>query len=263
MKKFPTPIRSTIIAIFLFFIMGCSISPASAWIVYHEADRLWRMRPDGSDIKQVTSSGWHGEYSPDNSKIVYSEFYDTGIWLADADGANPVRLTSFGSGPTWSPDGDRLAFHVGGQAGASRSIWIMNADGSDAHQVSTVPGSFPDWSPLGDKILFHGEVNSGIWLISPDGSSEMQLYRDGAYPAWSVDGEKISYVNLYDWCIWVMDEDGTGQRKLTDHGGLHPAWSDDGLQIVYETTEGIWIINSDGTGDHRINKEGKNPDWSN
>jgi Tol biopolymer transport system component len=151
-----------------------------------------------------------------------------------------------------------------------------------AQQLTRTNGSFPHWSPLGDQIIFHGEVNNGIWLISPDGSHERLLYREGGYPAWSPDGAEIAYVNLMDWCIWLMNADGTEMRKLTDHKGIHPTWSPDGSQIAYaglqRGDEGIWVVNGDGSGDHRIGPpEGtaqptpvgkialkpNHPDWSN
>ena len=240
------------------------------------------MAPDGSRLIQLTDFGWFAEYSPDNSKIAFGEFYENGVWVANADGTDPFRLTASGSAPAWSPDGSKLAFHVGGTAGAERHIWIMNADGTSVRQLSRTNGSFPNWSPQGDKILFHGEVNSGIWLISPDGSEEMLLDREGGYPAWSPDGTEIAYVDLKDWCIWVMNADGTDKRKLTDHRGIHPTWSPDGSQIAYEVSQrddaGICVINADGSGDHRISPQGgtaqataaddtlpqrKHPDWSN
>ena len=271
--------------LFLFILVaGCSPNTAlpaeSSMLIYHTAwvireddelktdlEELWRMLPDGSDTARIAATGWFGEYSPDNSQIAYSEPYDNGIWVMNADGTDPVQLTSFGSSPAWSPDGSRLAFHVGGAKGAERQIWIMEADGTDTHQLSNVNGSFPNWSPEGTKIIFHGEVNNGIWSISPDGSNETLLYRYGGYPAWSPDGSQIAYVNLEDWRIWIMDADGGNQRKLTDRTGLQPAWSPDGSQIAYESAEnkksGIFVINIDGSDDHMVMEGGFHPDWSN
>ena len=261
------------VVVLAFFLAGCTRPPANSTLIYHadwlrtEARGIWQMTPAGDNLIQIAPSGWFGDYSSDNSRIAYGEPYDNGVWVVNADSANPVQLTAFGGAPAWSPDGSRLAFHVGGVKGAGRYLWIMNADGTDARQLSAVNGSFPDWSPLGDKILFHGEVNNGIWSIEPDGSNERLLYRQGGYPAWSPDGKKIAYVDLLDWCIWVMDADGQNKRRLTDHKGLNPAWSSDGLQIAYEALEkkktSIRVINSDGSGDHLIIDEGRNPDWSN
>ncbi len=36
--------------------------------------------------------------------------------------------------PTFSPDGTQIAY-VDGVGDHSHSVWVMNADGSDAHQI--------------------------------------------------------------------------------------------------------------------------------
>jgi hypothetical protein len=236
-------------------------------IIYHSdyGAGIWRIKPDGSDKTQLSTHGWFAEYSPNNSKIAFSDFYDNGIWIMNADGTNPLQLTSSGSAPSWSPDGSQIAYFIGGTAGADRRIWIMNADGTNAYQLSDNPGSFPKWSPKGDRIAYHGESNNGIWLINSDGSNEVQLYMSGGYPAWSPEGDKIAYASLADWNIWVMNSDGTGKTNLTGHKGISPSWSGDGMQIAYEdlaSNKGIWIINLDGSGDQKVANEGHSPDWS-
>jgi len=237
-------------------------------ILYHanHGAGIWRMNPDGSGKTQLSDHGWFAEYSPDNTKIAFGDFYQNGIWVMNADGTNQKQLTKSGNAPTWSPDGKKIAYHDGDTEGKNRRIWVMNADGTNAHQLSKNPSSFPKWSPNGKKIAYHGEVNNGIWLINPDGTGETQLYKLGGYPAWSPGGKKIAYVSLTDWYIWTMNADGTGKTKLTDRKGIHPTWSSDATKIAYEdlaNNKGIWVINADGSGDHMINKEGHAPDWSN
>ena len=237
-------------------------------ILYHanHGAGIWRMNPDGSGKTQLSDHGWFAEYSPDNTKIAFGDFYQNGIWVMNADGTNQKQLTKSGNAPTWSPDGKKIAYHDGDTEGKNRRIWVMNADGTNAHQLSKNPSSFPKWSPNGKKIAYHGEVNNGIWLINPDGTGETQLYTLGGYPAWSPGGKKIAYVSLTDWYIWTMNADGTGKTKLTDRKGIHPTWSSDATKIAYEdlaNNKGIWVINADGSGDHMINKEGHAPDWSN
>lgn len=61
---------------------------------------------------------------------------------APADGSDVKQLTDspdFDGQPTWSPDGTMIAF--ANDRGASRDIYIMNADGSRQVDVS---GNGPD-----------------------------------------------------------------------------------------------------------------------
>jgi Tol biopolymer transport system component len=266
MKKYTLPACAVLISLFLLVIAGCSPDPNT--LIFHKSreEGIWRIKADGTGEIQISSSGWFAEYSPNNRQIAFSEFYDEGVWVMKSNGKNAVRLTTAGSSPSWSPDGKQLVYYTGGARGADRYLWIVNADGTNPHQLSRVNGSFPDWSPKGDKIIFHGEVNNGIWLISPDGSAETVLDPLGAYPAWSPDGKEIAFINLNDWCVWVMQADGTGKRKLTERTGLQPTWSSDGKQIAYEVSggdeAGLWIVNVDGTGDHQLIDHGMAPDWS-
>lgn len=233
-------------------------------IIYH-ADfgaGIWRMNSDGSGQTQLTNHGWFAEYSPDNTKIAFGDFYNNGIWVMNADGTGQIQLTASGGAPTWSPDSSKIAYFVGDQTGASRRIWVMNVDGTGATQISDNPGSFPKWSPDGTKIAYHGEVNNGIWLINPDGTGEVQLYAGGAYPTWSPDGKQMAYTLLSDWCIWIMNADGTGKTKISNQTGDLADWCANGIQIAFEHADGIWIINTDGTNEYLINKEGHAPDWS-
>lgn len=280
MNKLLRFLPGVLLAVWLLVLPGCAKPPGGEMILYHTQSSenraqtaLWQVDPNDGKPEKLTDFGWSGAYSPDNKSIAFGEFYSSGIWVLKVGSGAPVRLTDFGSSPAWSPDGKMIAFHSGGTAGAERYIWVMNADGSDARQISSVNGSQPDWSPDGKQIVFHGEVNNGIWLINPDGSGETQLLRLGAYPAWSPDGSKIAYVSLEDWCIWVMNADGSAQQKLTDHGGLSPAWSADGARIAYDGGRrnasgdpvdlGIWIINADGSGDHFAIEDGNDADWTN
>ena len=77
--------------------------------------------------------------------------------LADA----PRQLTREGTRnqrARWSPDGQRIALIS--NRGGSQQVWVMDADGGNARQVTDVPGEADGvlWSPDGRRLLFHVQV---------------------------------------------------------------------------------------------------------
>jgi Tol biopolymer transport system component len=59
------------------------------------------MKADGSEAKLIAENGIHSSWSPDGTKIVYSN--SNGIWLVDIQGDEPEQITPFGSDPAWRP----------------------------------------------------------------------------------------------------------------------------------------------------------------
>jgi uncharacterized protein YjdB len=106
--------------------------------------RIWTMKPDGSDARQVTAGmDWQPAWSPDGTTIAFQRtgvalFGD--IWLVDAEGGNERALVGAylpgpQDSPAWSPDGRLVAFgstHEGYGSGETlrRQIYTVWADGS-------------------------------------------------------------------------------------------------------------------------------------
>lgn len=221
-------------------------------------------------------------WSPDGRRIALGMNYvpggpqtvDANIELAliDADGTNPVRLTDhegLDRTPSWSPDGDRLAYFTatdpireydgGGQG--SNGIWVMAADGSDRHQISSGDGlaTFPAWSPKGDEIAFvqfgpGGE--SEIAVMSPEGSDVRRLtdFNGEVFgPEWSPDGKSVGFVGVTEdetRGIYAIDTQSGRTTRLFElgskPGATTLAWSPTGHEIAYpvyrKDAAAIWIL---------------------
>ena len=128
---------------------------------------IYIMRADGTHIRRLTKN-WNASdrspsFSPDGKRIVFLSNRDaTGgagnaeIWVMDTKGKHAVNLTHspyIDDHPAWSPDGSRIVFERAvGWPG--RQIFVMNADGSDQHQVGALDGLRPTWSPDGKQIAY-------------------------------------------------------------------------------------------------------------
>lgn len=135
--------------------------------------------PLTADGAQNVQPAW----SPDGTVIAFHSLKHGGIWVISARGGMPKQISAAGARPAWSPDGSRLAYQTdehgdvapnGYSAQAGSTIWIVNADGSDARALTSaetpVGGhASPSWSHDGRFIafsVFDGLPDNGIWVVS-------------------------------------------------------------------------------------------------
>jgi Tol biopolymer transport system component len=161
-------------------------------------------------------------------------------------------------------------------------LWLMEADGSDAVQLTASPEAevMPSWSPDGARLAFASAVDlettrADVCVINADGTGLRNLTGTADIyeiaPAWSPDGTQIAFGTLDDeaTAIFVMEADGGGTRMLAADGNW-PSWSPDGEHIVFSASrgglrEGLWTVNLDGSGESLL-AEGDSgltePAWS-
>ena len=202
------------------------------------------------------------------------------IVSAAAETAARFRVTC--SGPLAS----RIAFGSDRFALSYKlGIYIMNADGSNAVQLTDGPLDMsPAWSPDGSKIAFMRDFE--IYVMNVDGSGATNLTNNGGAgewpavadgsPAWSPDGSKIAFGTYRDRpggsTIWVMNADGTGVIRLTTGPAQDqtPDWSPDGRKIAFARRDnggghsGIVVMNADGTEQRYLSNyaDDLEPDWA-
>ena len=213
--------------------------------------------------------------------------------MPTAQAANS-STTDDGVEPVWSPDGSRLAYRV-----PHAGIWVVDADGTDAHRLIQGDARNPVWSPDGSRLAYNGGGDGlndsdwvgdrndsvGIRVVDVDGSNRQTLTEGGEHPDWSPDGSRITYQGSTVWTladgrlitdesslgIWVVDADGGNNRRLTDGDKDRlprlPSWSPDGSSIIYTVLRGpvvvdMYVMNTDGSDRQLLTRNGHYPVWS-
>ena len=258
---------------------------------------VYVVNPTGGAVRRIT--GHSGEsfqpvYSPGGSQIAfgaqkrYGDSWARQLWAMNTDGTNKRVLTRdrdlsifSDAGFEWSPDGTKIAFvdhvpeHPGGEDRMG-NIWIIDADGTDARQLTDTheTESDPDWSPDGTQIAytraFDDEGLYGVWVMNADGSGQRKLANEpfnALDPSWSPEGTRIAFsrdahddADRFYTDIFVMNADGSGVTNLTNTDWPHeyqPVWSPDGTKIAFATGKlmqsgdpsGVWTM--DASGAHR------------
>lgn len=242
----------------------------------HTESQLVVARLDGTHERVLTDPGPDGAdtypaWSPDGKTIAFSRnilmttcVIKKGCQLQEGFSVSPnggpaTQLTRSPAGqlceianvfscnddPDFSPDGKQIVYDrsYATAAGGGRhdNLWIANADGSDAHQLTnpTEPQNdvLPAWSPDGKSIAF--ERNASMASADADGSS-----------------------------IDTVRVDGTGVRQLTpfDLKLTQPQWSPNGSTIIaapdggadHFAPSGLYTVHPDGTD--LTNLTGTSPD---
>jgi Tol biopolymer transport system component len=204
---------------------------------------LFVLHADGSETRVTTGpmNVGDGAISPDGTRVVFEGGIYTpegdereALWAVDADGGRPEKLVESRMGivrtPTFSPDGTRIAY-VDDNSDVDHGVWLMNADGSDVHQIVPDPGaghvSGLAWSPAGDRIALGF---GSIYTFAPDGSDFTRVITDAESPSWSPDGSQLAYSvqcpEHWNGCgLGIADADGSHVRTFGygAPGPWHPA----------------------------------------
>jgi Tol biopolymer transport system component len=222
--------------------------------------QLFTVRPDGSDVRQLTSlegDAAHPDWSPDGRRLVFEFGSEThaGVMLINRDGTGLRDLTptGFQGNPSFTPDGKKIVFD------SDEGIAIMRADGSGRRQLTTTP--FPgtgydtdaNVSPDGKYITFVRvrvpDKEHALFSMRIDGSGVRQLTSYsldvGIKHDWAPDGSRIAIIANADHQppgtsanVATIRPNGTGLRLLTHYTGgevnaLTGSYSPDGRWIVY------------------------------
>jgi Tol biopolymer transport system component len=113
------------------------------------------------ELRLFRRDAWMPSWSPDGTRLAFTVEHPRGRWrvyVAKVDGTEETALgdpnVDNGS-PAWSPDGARIAFDQFTDVSGRQQVFVMNADGSGKHQITTDPAwscMGPSWSPDGKHL---------------------------------------------------------------------------------------------------------------
>ena len=205
--------------------------PSKGYVWALDPYDIYTAKTDGSDLKRLTNYGVYtaeGVISPDGRKVVFTSLKDgdLDIYTMNIDGTDVRRLTNtpgYDGGPWWSPDGKLIAYRAWHPTDTAlvgyrellaqrlvrpnrMELWVMNADGSNQHQITQLGGANfgPSWTPDGRRLIFSSNYkdphsgNFDLYLINLDGTGLEQVTTEDSFdgfPMFSPDGRHLVWAS--------------------------------------------------------------------
>jgi Tol biopolymer transport system component len=240
----------------------------------------------------VDQPGINPAWSPDSQYITFTKLdqddHPTQIYRINADGTDVRRLTDLPNelqayAAFWSPDGRQIMFQVAA-ARNKLSLYLMGADGSDAHPLS-IPIAFdalvnPAWSPDGRYIAFVGQsVNSAQAVASTlcvmeMATAEARCSDSNIYNpfSWSPDSASIAFISTkgyHNYEVKILDVQTAQTRSILRYGKNdrvssvgYPIWTADAQHLIYAVSNGgqgqtteLHVVGTDGGGERSLTSD--------
>lgn len=160
--------------------------------------------------------------------------------------------------PSISPDGRKIAFEST-QSGA-REIWVADADGSNAQQVTDfrIPTTgTPRWSPDGKLIAFDSTVGGeyNVYVVEPNGGVPRKLNidrPDNSMPSWSKDGAWIYFIDARDSSLWKVPSEGGHSVQIARSPVSFAIESPNRDYLYFARSRNLWQAKTDGSSEERV-----------
>ena len=199
------------------------------WPLYASYD-IFIADTNGKNEEQITNSeGYDAEatLSSDGQKMIYCSVKDgdLDLYVMDLKTKKEIRITNtlgYDGGAWFSPDGKKIVWRAsrpstpteveeykallkeGLVAPTQMEVWIANADGTDAKQITHLGQAnwAPNFTPDGKHIIFcsNHEYKRGfpfnMYLMDLEGNHIEKISRDkgfDAFPMFSPDGKRILF----------------------------------------------------------------------
>ena len=198
------------------------------WPIYDSYDMYLKNLNTGETKAIAVSDTYDAEatVSPKGDRMVFTSTRhgDLDLYTCALDGSDVKQVThelGYDGGAFFSPDGEQLIWRAsrpqtqeevdkytsllaqGMVEPTSMELFVANADGSNARQITDLGGAYwaPFFPPDGERVLFSSNHKTGrfpfnIFMVNLDGSGLEQVTFDEAFdsfPMFSPDGAQLAF----------------------------------------------------------------------
>lgn len=201
------------------------ISPQGRQIIFKNPSGIGTVDVDGANERMLFGGsklypyGWF----PDGNHFLYKE-HNQGLYQANIDTLDRTTInTGIGDWFTISPNGKKIVYAAQGK------LFVINADGSDDHLVTTVGGHQLMWSTDSTNIIYCAcsPTETKIGLVNIDGTGQRTIMKDALGAGWLNESTFLFMKqagSVRDFSISQIDADGSNEIELVRPGKNMP-WS--------------------------------------
>jgi TolB protein len=240
---------------------------------------------DGFNFTRLTNNrnfNLFPSYAPDGNRILFSTYSEDrlNIYLYDIPEKKTELVSSFRGlnfAPCWAPDGSKICMTLSKDGNAE--LYLLDLASQKLRRLTnnSAIDTSPTFSPNSREIAFVSDRsgNPQIYVMDTHGGNVRRLTFHGNYntsPAWSPRGDIIAYVSRErdnSQQIYVTDPTDFDPVRLTYlRNSEEPAWSPDGLHIVFSSNRTgvyeLYTMNWDGSRLRKLTNGviAHGPDWS-
>ena len=185
------------------------------------------LAPDGSRV--VFTYGWVEEESLESRTRLRMFPLNDAAGDPGEDFTQGVRDSS----PKFSPDGGTVAF-LRPDGGGLRQVWLINADGGEARQLTRSTGNVIDlsWAPDSTRLVYSADVNPESEHTAA-GNASLPQVRIASRIKYRYDG--LGWRGDAHFHLFVLSVSSGDSIQITDGDwdDVLPAWSPQGDRIAF------------------------------
>jgi len=259
------------------------VSPDGRWVAYARQQRLWKVPVEGGTAIDLARADWAGGSWGKNGKLVYTQVYNSGLWMVSEGGGDERMLstpdTAKGElGHWWPqilPDGDHVLFTAYRTPLDRATIEVLSIR-SGERKVLLTGGAYGSYVPSGHLVFAVGEtiravpfdldrlevrglpipVVDDVAMNLTDGAAAFDISETGTLAYLPVD----SYITPTS--VVLIDRRGNETLALPGRDRYNnPRLSPDGKHLSVDiqsanTSGDIWVFEIGRTGGTRITAQG-------